>query len=279
MNKLIISCCICGAGTTKAQNPAVPITPEEIADDVVAVAKAGAAIAHLHVRDEDGKNTMETAKWIEVVELTRKKIAEAGVDICLNLTSSGGKFPEDMRQAHFPILLPEMMSYDPGTMNWGNSYVFLNTPQFLESLGKLSQELDIKPECEIFDGGMLGNVNYYVKKGILKAPVHYQFILGAVGGMPGNMDSLNYLLPKLPEGSTWSISGIGASHLPCMLLGLANGCDGLRVGLEDNIYMSKGVLATNVQLVERAIKIAKDCGREIATAEDARQILGLTKKM
>ena len=127
------------------------------------------------------------------------------------------------------------------------------------------------------DGGTLGNINYYVKKGFLKTPVHYQFVLGASGGMPGNMDSLNYLLPKLPEGATWSITGIGHSHMACMLLGLANGCDGLRVGLEDNIYLSKGVLATNVQLVERAIKLAKDAGREIATAEDARQILGLTK--
>ena len=277
MNKLIITCALCGAGTKKTMTPYVPVTPEEIADEVVAVAKAGAAVAHIHVRDEEGNNTMVTEKWVEVIDLTRKKMAEAGVDIVLNLTTSGGKFPEDMRQAHLPILLPEMCSYDPATMNWANSYVFLNTPQFLESLGTLTQELDIKPECEVFDGGTLGNINYYVKKGFLKTPVHYQFVLGASGGMPGNMDALNYLLPKLPEGATWSITGIGHSHMACMLLGLANGCDGLRVGLEDNIYLSKGVLATNVQLVERAIKLAKDAGREIATAEDARQILGLTK--
>ena len=275
--KLIISAALCGAGTTKALNPNVPITPEEIAADAVACAKAGAAVVHFHVRDEQGSNTMETDIFVKVIELVREECAKANVDIVLNLTTSGGKFPEDMRVAHLPILMPEMCSYDPGTMNWANSYVFLNTPQFLERLGTLSQELNIKPELEIFDAGMVGNVEYYLKNGFLKEPLHYQFVLGASGGMDGNIDGLSFLLPKIRPGSTWSITGIGRSHIPMMLAGLSEDCDGLRVGLEDNIFMEKGVLATNVALIERAVKLGEVVGRSIATAAETREILGLTK--
>lgn len=275
--KLIITAALCGAGTTKAQTPYVPITPEEIAADAVACAKAGAAVIHIHVRDENGVNSMDTKRFYQVVNLVREECGKAGVDPVLNLTTSGSKWPEDIRRAHLPILKPEMCSYDPGTMNWANSYVFTNTPTFLEQLGYEVQELGIKPECEIFDGGMMGNVDYYVKKGVLKEPIHYQFVLGVAGGMRGNADSLAFLLPKMRPGSTWSITGIGRDHLPCMLLGLAEGCHGLRVGLEVNILMEKGVLATNVSLVERAMKIGELAGRSIATPEEARDILGLTK--
>ena len=253
--KLIITAALCGAGTTKKQTPCVPITPEEIAADAVACAKAGAAVIHIHVRDENGVNSMDTKRFCQVVDLVREECGKAGVDPVLNLTTSGSKWPEDIRRAHLPILMPEMCSYDPGTLNWANSYIFLNTPPFLERLGLLTQELDIKPEIEIFDAGMLGNVDYYLKKGVLKAPLHYQLVLDVPGGMPGNIDSINHLVSKLPEGSTWSITGIGKAHMPCMLAGLAAGCDNLRVGLEDNVFMKKGEYATNAQLVERAVKI------------------------
>lgn len=275
--KLIIQCCLCGAGTTRAQTPYVPITPDEIAADVVNVVKAGAAIVHIHARDAEGKNSMATETFVEICDKTREALAKENLDVVLNLTSSGSKFSEDLRLAHFPVCKPEMCSYDPGTLNWANSYVFLNTPQFLERLGKEAIELNIKPEIEVFDGGHMQSVEHYVKIGALKTPVHYQFVLGVTGAMPGNMDSLNYLLPKMLPGSTWSITGIGRAHMPCMLLGLANDCDGLRVGLEDNIYLEKGVKATNTQLVERAVKLGLDAGREIATAADTREILGLTK--
>lgn len=275
--KIVITAALCGAGTTKAQTPYVPITPDEIAADAVACVKAGAAVIHIHVRDDEGRNTMETARWIEVVTKVREALAAENLDAVLNLTSSGSKFPEEMRLAHLPVLKPEMCSYDPGTMNWANSYVFLNTPPFLEKLGTLTQELEIKPELEIFDGGMIGNVEYYLKKGFLKEPLHYQLVLNVSGGMPGNIESINYIVSKLRPGSTWSISGIGASHMACMLGGLAAGCTGLRVGLEDNIYMEKGVLATNPQLVERACQLAVIAGRKIATAAEAREILGLKK--
>jgi uncharacterized protein (DUF849 family) len=279
MNKLIISAALTGVGTTKAQSPYVPLTPEEIAADVVNVAKAGAAVAHIHVRDEKGVNSMETDLFVDVVEKVRKAMKDAEVDIVLNLTTSGSKWPEDMRLAHLPILKPEMCSYDPGTMNWANSYVFLNTPAFLERLGTLTQELEVKPELEIFDAGMMGNVEHYLKKGFLKEPLHYQLVLGVPGGMPGNTESVSYLINKMRPGSTWSITGIGRSHMAMMLAGLSEGCDGLRVGLEDNVFLSKGVPASNTRLVERAIELARIVGREIATAQEARQILGLKKHL
>ncbi len=277
MKKIVITAALCGAGTTKEQTPYVPITPEEIAADAVACVKAGASVIHIHIRDKEGKNTMETDRWIEVVTKVREALAAENLDAVLNLTSSGSKFPEEMRLAHLPILKPEMCSYDPGTMNWANSYVFLNTPSFLEKLGELTIKEEIKPELEIFDGGMIGNVEYYLKKGFLKEPLHYQLVLNVSGGMKGNIENINYIVSKLRPGSTWSISGIGASHMACMLGGLAAGCTGLRVGLEDNIYMEKGVLATNAQLVERACRLAELAGREIATAAEARELLGLKK--
>jgi uncharacterized protein (DUF849 family) len=279
MGKLIITAALCGAGTTKAQTPHVPITPDEIAADSVACVKAGASVLHIHVRDKDGANSMDTEIFVEVIGKVRAALAAEGLDAVLNLTTSGSKFSEELRMAHLPVLKPEMCSYDPGTMNWANSYVFLNTPVFLEKLGKYIQELDIKPELEIFDGGMIGNVNYYIKKGVLKTPCHVQFVLGVTGGMPGDAEALSYLLPKIPAGSTWSITGIGKSHIPCMLLGLAEGCDGLRVGLEDNIFYDKGVLATNAQLVARAAEFGRLAGREIANAAEAREIFGVKKKV
>jgi len=278
-NNLIITCALCGSGTTKALSPYVPITPDEIAEDAVKTVKAGASVLHIHVRDNEGNNTMETIRFVEVVTKVRKALAKENLDAVLNLTTSGTKFSEEMRVAHLYELLPEMCSYDPGSMNWSNSYVFLNPPSFLEKLGDVCQELEVKPECEIFDSGMLGNVNYYLKKGKLRSPVHCQLVLGIQGGMPGNVDSVAHLLPKLPEGSTWSITGIGKSHMPCMLIGLAEGCNGLRVGLEDNIFLSKGVYATNEQLVKRACELGIIAGRKIAAAEDTREILGLKKKV
>lgn len=277
MNKLIVTCALCGGATSKTQTPHVPITPEELAADAVAVVRAGASVVHIHVRDDAGKNTMETDRFVQVVTGIRQALRENGLDAIINATSSGTAFPEDMRVAHLPILLPEMCSYDPGTLNWAHSYIFLNTPAFLERLGKLTQELNIKPEIEIFDAGMMGTVDYYVKKGILKTPCHYQFVLGVPGGMPGTIDALSHLLPKMQPGSTWGVTGIGKAHLPVMLAGLAEGCDGVRVGLEDNIYLSKNVLATNTQLVERAVTLGKLIGREIATAAEARAIMGISR--
>jgi 3-keto-5-aminohexanoate cleavage enzyme len=279
MSKLIITCALCGVGTTKDQNPHVPISPDEIAADGLECVKAGASILHIHVRDAKGVNVMDKDIFAEVVGKIRDKVAAAGLDVVINVTTSGSKFTYEQRMSHLALVKPEMCSYDPGTMNWANSYVFLNEPKFLEELGTLTQELGVKPEIEIFDAGMIGNTNHYLKKGFLQEPLHCQFVLGVPGGMPGTVESLAYLLPKIPAGSTWSISGIGRDHMPCMLMGLAEGCNGLRVGLEDNIFFEKGVLATNPQLVARAVELGKLAGREIASASEAREILGLSKRV
>ena len=289
-NKIIIQCCMCGAGTKKAQAPTVPYTPEEIARQVVEVAKAGASIAHIHVREDKevngemqiGYKSMSLQKFTETVELCRKYCKEAGVDIIINLTTSGGEYEDQKRLQHLGALKPEMCSFDPNTLNWANSYIFENSPRFLNLLAEEVVKQDVKPEFEVFDTGHIDSVMYYVNKHNIPKPPHIQFIMGVGGSMPGTTENLAFLVGKLPEGATWSVSGIGRAHMPMMLAGLALGCDGLRVGLEDNVMYGKDadgnkIIATNVMLVERAVELAKLAGREIATADEARQILGITR--
>lgn len=276
--KLFITCAITGAQTNKALSPYHPTMPEEIAADAVAAAKAGAAIVHFHMRDKDGLPTMDTDRWVEVITLVRETLKKEKQDLIINCTASGSKFPEELRLAHLPKVMPEIASFDAGSMNWHNDYVFLNTPKFLENLGALTKELKIKPELEVFDTGMVGNCAHYLNAGLINAPLHYQLMMGVSGGMDATVDNLTYLVKtikeKTPE-ATWSVAGIGKAHLPMMYAGLAMGCDGLRVGLEDNIYLAHGVQGTNAQFVARAVEIAKLAGREIATAEETREILGL----
>jgi uncharacterized protein (DUF849 family) len=289
-NKIIIQACMCGAGTKKAQAPTVPYTPDEIARQVVEVAKAGASIAHIHVREDKvvdgemqiGYKSMSLDKFTETVQLCRKYCAEAGVDIIINLTTSGGEYEDYKRLQHLGALKPEMCSFDPNTLNWSNSYIFENSPRFLNLLSQEVVKYDVKPEFEVFDTGHIDSVMYYVNKHGIPKPPHIQFIMGVGGSMPGTAENLAFLVGKLPEGATWSVSGIGKAHMPMMLAGLALGCDGLRVGLEDNVMYGKDadgnkIIATNVMLVERAVELAKLAGREIATADDARQILGITR--
>lgn len=284
-NKVIIQCCLLGAGTKKENAPTVPYTAEEIAEQIVAVAKAGASIAHIHVREDKmvngemqiGYKSMSLQKFTDAVEATRKACKEAGVDILINLTTSGGEYEDHKRLQHLGALKPEMCSFDPNTLNWANSYIFENSPRFLNLLSQEVVKHDIKPEFEVFDTGHIDSVMYYVNKWNIPQPPHIQFIMGVGGSMPGTAENLAFLAGKLPKGATWSVSGIGRAHMPMMLAGLALGCDGLRVGLEDNIYLSKGVIATNVQLVERAVELSKLAGREIATADDAREMLGITR--
>lgn len=289
-NKVMIQVCLCGAGTKKSQAPTVPYTPEEIAEQIVACAKAGASIAHIHVREDKevdgvmqvGYKSMSLQKFEETVERTREACREANVDIVINLTSSGGEYEDHKRLQHLGALKPEMCSFDPNTINWANSYIFENSPRFLN---KLSQEVvahDIKPEFEVFETGHIDSAMYYVNKWGIPKPPHIQFIMGVGGAMPGKTENLAFLVNKLPEGATWSVSGIGKSHMEMMLAGLALGCDGLRVGLEDNVLFGINPdgtkdIATNVRLVERAVALAKLAGREIATADEAREILGIKR--
>ena len=275
-NKVIISAALTGAMTPKSVCPGIPVTPEEIAKDTVACAKAGASIVHVHVRDENYNFTMETQLFEDAFLAIKEECIKENVDIIVNLTTSNGPGTDEIRLAHLEKLRPEMCSYDAGTLNWGYA-VFENTLKFLEKLGTATQEWDIKPEIEIFDATMIKNAKNLVKGGFLKTPCHYQFIMDGPG-MDGTIENVAFLKNQLPEGSTWSISGIGKSHIPMMLAGLAGGADGLRVGLEDNIMLRKGVIATNEQLVERAAKLCRIVDREPATADEARAILGITRK-
>ena len=277
-NKLIVTAALVGNGTTKQMNPSVPYTPEEIAKDAVACVKAGAAIIHIHVRDDEGHPTMDTQRFIDTHTAVRKALNAEGLDAILNL-STGGKGSDELRTAHIEAIQPEMCSYNPGSINWGKAFVYLNPPSLMERLGKICQQTATKPEIEIFDTAMFNNVVQCCKDGILTAPCHFQFIMGIPGGMAGTIKSVTFLLDCMPAGSTWSITGIGRAHMPMLLTGLAAGANGIRVGLEDGTWLEKGVLATNETFVKRAVEIGKIAGREIATPAEARKILGVKKPM
>jgi 3-keto-5-aminohexanoate cleavage enzyme len=270
--KTIITVAPTGAWPSKKDNPAIPLTPEEIADDVYDCWQGGAAVAHLHMRDDQGLGTMDAKKFEKTVGLIRERC-----DIVLNLTTSGElNAKDDKRMEHLKLLKPELASYDAGSMNWAHSTLFLNPPDFLEKLGKTMIDLGVKPEIEIFDPGMMYNSFYYIKKGVIKEPAHYQFVLGAPGGIGATVENLVFLKGLLPENSTWSAFGIGKSAIPIMLTTIAlNGH--VRVGMEDNVYYSKGVLAeSNRQFVEKAARLIKEADKEPATPAEAKQIFGLS---
>ncbi len=279
--KTIITAAVTGAWPKKANNPNVPLTPSEIADDVYACWKAGAAVAHLHMRDDEGNGTMDTAKFEETMRLIKERYPE--MDIIINMTTSGDIHADDeLRVAHVKKLKPEMASYDCGSMNWLNSGLFINSPKFLENCGLLFQELNVKPEIEAFDPGMIGNAAYYIKKGVLKTPVHFQFCMGCANGIAGSTKNLVFMKETAdalvgPQNYTWSTFGVGHSAMENMYAAVAMGGH-IRVGMEDNVMYSKGVLAeSNAQFVERAARVIREFGNEVATPAEAREILGLTR--
>ncbi|MCR5273641.1 MAG: 3-keto-5-aminohexanoate cleavage protein [Lachnospiraceae bacterium] len=277
--KTIITAAVTGAWPKKENNPNVPMTPSEIADDVYSVWKAGAAVAHLHMRDDEGNGTMNTDKFVETLDLIKTRYPDC--DIVINLTTSGDIHADDeIRVAHVKKLKPEMASYDCGSMNWLNSGLFINSPKFLEDCGLLFQELNVKPEIEAFDPGMIANAAYYLKKGVLKAPLHFQFCMGCANGITGSVKNLVFMketMDSLCPGSTWSTFGVGHSAMEIMYAAVALGGH-LRVGMEDNVMYSKGVLAdSNAQFVERAARVIREFGNEVATPDEAREILGLKK--
>jgi 3-keto-5-aminohexanoate cleavage enzyme len=271
-NKVILTVAPTGAWPSKKDNPAVPLQPREIADDVYACWKAGASVAHIHVRDDNDKSSMDYNKFVEAVKLIRA----TDCDIVLNLTTSGALGLEDeARMQHVIDLKPELASYDCGSMNWLHVAVFENSPRFLEKLGKVMTENGVKPEIEVFDVGMIYNALYYLKKGILQAPLHFNLVLGAAGGIGASVENLVFMKSLLPADCTWSAFGIGAGHLPILYATLALGGH-LRVGFEDNVMYARGVLAeSNSQFVERSKRIVKEFNKEIATPDEARMILGL----
>lgn len=278
-NKRIITIATTGAWPKKENNPNVPMTPAEISEDIYDCWKAGAAIAHIHMRDDEGNGTMDHNKFRETVELLGKNHPDC--DIIINMTTSGDIYATDeTRVQHVKELKPEMASYDCGSMNWLNKALFINSPDFLEMCGKLFQETNTKPEIEAFDPGMIANAAYYLKKGILKEPLHFQFCMGCANGIPGSVKNLLFMKETADEligkgKYTWSCFGVGHSAMEIMYAAIAMGGN-IRVGMEDNVMYAKGQLAeSNRQFVERAKRVIEEYGCEVATPDEARQILGL----
>ena len=277
-NKTIITVAPTGAWPKKKDNPNVPMTPQEIAEDVYECWKAGAAVAHLHMRDDEGNGIMDPVRFKKTVELIK---AHKDCDIVLNLTTSGDiHADDDIRIAHVEELKPDMASYDCGSMNWLNSGLFINSPAFLERCGLSFQEWGVKPEIEAFDPGMIANAAYYIKKGVLKTPVHFQFCMGCANGITGTMKNLVFMKEEAEklvgaQNFTWSCFGVGHSAMEMLYGAIALGGH-IRVGMEDNVLFSKGVLAdSNAQFVKRAVEAVKLFGREVATPDEARQLLNL----
>ncbi len=268
MEKLIITVATTGAVTSRKETPHIPYSPQEIADEVYASWKAGASIAHIHVRDNQGGTTMDLDVYRETVKQIRERC-----DIIINLTTAGGPFPEDIRIK--PVeLKPELASFDAGSLNLG-PIVFANSPAFLEKLAAAMKENGVKPEIEVFESGMIDNALRVAKKGLIKEPFHFQFVLGVPGGMAGTPKNLLHLVESIPTGSTWSVVGIGRSHLPLSCMAIHMGGH-VRVGMEDNVYLKKGVLAkSNAEFVERIVRLAEEFERPVATVSEARRILGL----
>jgi uncharacterized protein (DUF849 family) len=271
--KTIITVAPTGAFPTKEHNPAIPLTPREIADDVVACWRAGAAVAHLHMRDASGKGTMDKDRFAEAVALIRERC-----DIVLNLTTSGAlDATDDTRMEHLGLLRPELASYDAGSMNWMHSTLFINHPAFLEKLGGCMRANGIRPEIEVFDAGMLYNALHYMKTGVIDAPGYFQFVLGAAGGTAATVENLVYLKGLLPPGAQWSAFGIGSGHLPVLYATIALGGH-VRVGMEDNVFYARGRLARdNAEFVARAARLVAEANNEVATPAEAREMLGLRR--
>jgi 3-keto-5-aminohexanoate cleavage enzyme len=270
--KLIITAAITGSRITRDIAPHIPYTPQEITQSAVECWRAGAAVVHIHVRDpQTGLGTQDLALFRQVVTPLREQ-----TDLVLCLTTSGiagRNLPIEDRLVCLE-LSPELASFDAGSINLGGG-VFSNPPEFLDTAAEMMKARGVKPEIEIFDGGMIVTALRMRDEGKLEDPMHFQFVLGTPWGAPATPKSFLHLYEHLPEDATWSIIGIGKSHLPMSMLGLTMGGH-IRVGMEDNIYYERGVLAkTNAQFVERIVRIAKEYGRDIATPEEARMILGL----
>ncbi len=275
MGKVIVTAAITGSRISRDVAPNIPVTPDEIVQSSVECWNAGAAIVHIHVRDpKTGLGTQDLDLFRQVVEPLREK-----TDLLLCLTTSGipgRNLPIEERL--IPLELePELASFDAGSINLGGA-VFINTPEFLNAAAKKMKEKGVKPELEIFDVGMIVTCLRMRDEGHLKEPLHFQFVLGTPWGSPATPKSFLHMYEHIPEGSTWSIIGIGKGHLPMSMMGLI--MDGhIRVGMEDNIYYQKGELAkSNAQFVERIVRLAREYGREVANPAEAREMLSLRKK-
>ncbi len=275
MKKQIITAAICGAEVTKEQNPAVPYTVEEIVKEAKSAVDAGAAIVHLHVREDDGTPTQSRDRFQEC----ETAIYKACPNVILIPSTGGavGMTPEERLQSTDTTPVPEMATLDCGTCNFGDE-IFDNTMPTMRAFGKRMLERGIKPEYECFEMGHLDTILTMARKGqVPGAPMQFNFVLGVPGCTPATVDNLCWLVKNIPAGSTWTSTGIGRHAFtlaaPTIVMG-----GNVRVGFEDNLYLEKGVLAkSNGELVDKVVRMAKLLGREVATSDEARVILGLKK--
>lgn len=270
MDKLIITAAICGAEVTKAQNPAVPYTMAEIQREARLACEAGAAIIHLHVRQDDGTPTQDRARF----EAAIAAIREVCPDVIIQ-PSTGGAVGMTDQERLAPTEIPgiEMATLDCGSVNFGGDEVFINTENTIRFFGRTLIERGIKPEIEIFDKGMIDYALRFAGQSILREPMHFDFVLGIQ--MSATARDLCFLVDSLPSGATWTVAGVGRHQFPMAALGIVMGGH-VRVGFEDNVYLAQGVPApSNGDLVARVVRIARELGRDIATPREARQILGL----
>ena len=272
MEKLIITAAITGGRITREMTPYIPITPEEIVQSAYECWQAGAAIAHIHVRDpQTGLGTQDVAVFRQVVEPLREK-----TDLILCLTTAGvpGRALSAEERLAPVDLQPELASFDAGSFNRGRS-VYVNSPEFLDQAAEKMRENGVKPEFETFDLGMLITALHLRDQGKVDEPLHFQLVMGTPWGAPATPKSLLHLLDHIPPSSTWSVIGAGRWQLPMSMLAIVMGGH-IRVGLEDSLYYAKGVLAeSNAQFVKRIVRISRECGRETATPAEAREILSL----
>ena len=276
MEKLIITAAICGAEVTKEQNPNVPYTVEEIVREAKSAVDAGAAIVHLHVREDDGKPTQSHVRFQECTEAILKECPNV-----ILIPSTGGAVgmtPDERLQSTDTNPLPEMATLDCGTCNFGDE-IFDNTMPTMRAFGKRMIEKGIKPEYECFEMGHLDTILTMAKKGEVPGnPMQFNFVLGVPGCTPATVDNLCWLVNKIPAGSTWTATGIGRHAFTLAAPAIVMGGN-VRVGFEDNLYLERGVLAkSNGELVDKVVRMAKLLGRQVATSDEAREILSLRKR-
>lgn len=294
MNRnVVVSCAVTGSGDSVGRHPAIPVTPQKIAYAAIEAAKAGAAIVHIHVREPDtGKASRRPELFKEVVD----RIRDSDVDVIINLTTGMGgdlffgpdedpmKFTEDTdcvgqleRMRHVEELLPEICSMDCGSFNYAEgNYVYISTPGMLRLGAQRLQAIGVKPELEVFDLGHLAFARQLLAEGLLDSPPLFQICLGIRWAAEADTRNFLTMVDQLPDGSNWAGFGVGAMEMPMVAQAVLLGGN-VRVGLEDNLYLDKGVFASNTQLVERAINIVQLMGCKIQTPEQARQTLGLKK--
>lgn len=287
----IITCAVTGSGDTVGKHPDVPVTPEQIATSAIEAADAGAAVVHCHVRDlETGKGSRDVALYRDVAE----RIRNSGADVILNLTAGMGgdlifgpgeqplAFQEGTdtvgpmeRLAHVEAIRPDICTLDCGTMNFGDGDdVVIQTPNQLRAMAARIRELGVKPEMEVFDAGQLWFARTLVAEGLIADPPMFQLCLGIPWGAPADTATMAYMAKELPPGAVWAGFGIGRLQFPMVAQAMLLGGH-VRVGLEDNLYLEKGVFATNAQLVERAVRIIESLGGTPQTAAEARFTLGI----